>query len=132
GVAPASPVLEDADRRAQEPLLPGIILHGVEPFAATEVGDLDVALHPGQDDPQLLRRTPVASLPVSAHRWSSRQSSSYPRRRLFANLGSVPLRLTHYTKYHQQVRFWKQTSAGVPPASAWRRNARAPGMVRRT
>jgi hypothetical protein len=32
--------------RAQEPLLPGVILHGVEPFAATEVGDLDVALPP--------------------------------------------------------------------------------------
>src|SRR5690349_17315961 len=115
GIAPASLVLEDADCRAQKPLLPGIKLHGVEPLAATEVGDLDLALHPGQDDPQLLRRTPLASLPISAHRWSSRSSSSYPRRRLFANLGCVPLRLTHYKKSFARFTTTRSASATTPP-----------------
>jgi hypothetical protein len=69
-------VLEDASGRAQELLLPGVILDRVEALATAEVGDFDVGLHAGQDDPQFVGRGPRPTLPILADRWSFSSSSS--------------------------------------------------------
>jgi hypothetical protein len=59
--------------------------------------DLDIRLHPGQHDPQLVRSDPLPMLPVLPHGRASRFSSSYFWRRLASNFPGVPLGLKHYS-----------------------------------
>ncbi len=74
-VGPTPLVLEHAGRRTQESLLPGVVLHRIESLASTEVGDLDVGFHVGQDDPRVVGGGPGSTLRVSVRRESSRLSS---------------------------------------------------------
>jgi hypothetical protein len=77
----------------RSPLLPGIEQNRVPALATAQLRDHHARLHP-----HLLRRAPLAMLPVVAHCWSSRSSSSYLWRSPTSHFGRVSLRLTHHTE----------------------------------